>query len=137
MRFTSLFRSSHSHVTSSPYAKVTGDDTEREGDGRGLLVRARASETQAHPACDTTSHALRTGPWQPHEIKTPGAELFALQCHYLFAFQIRALQIDEVTAKPITWVLLEPIITLASPGSKLHCQEAQVFLPLAPPCKAS
>lgn len=71
MRFPSLFRSSYSHVTSSPYAQATGDDTEREGDGRGLLVRARASETQAYPVCDTISHALGTGPWPPHETKTP------------------------------------------------------------------
>lgn len=45
---------------------------------------------------------------------------------------MRAPQMEEITSQPITWVLLEPIITPAS-GCKPHSLAPLVFLPLAPP----
>lgn len=70
-------------------------------------------------------------------MQSPGAELVALQCGcYLFIFRVRVRQIEEITAQPITWVLVDPIITPASPGSKPHSLAPQVSLPLTPTHKA-
>lgn len=66
MRCPSLFWLSHVHVTGNPHAQATEGGTEGGAGGRGFLVRAKASESQAYP-----DWGEPPGSWLPHEARAP------------------------------------------------------------------